>query len=66
MLARRGCRPEWAIRVFQNAQCVFFDVDSTLSNQEGLDELARYLGKYDQVSKLTEEYIELRYYQICY
>ena len=56
MLARRGCRPEWAIRVFQNAQCVFFDVDSTLSNQEGLDELARYLGKYDQVSRLTEEY----------
>lgn len=50
----RGCRPQWAIRALQRAQCVFFDVDSTLTDQEGIDELARFLGKYEQVSSLTE------------
>jgi len=32
---------------------VIFDCDGTLSSIEGIDELARYTGVYDQVSQLT-------------
>ena len=31
------------------ADCVCFDVDSTVSRQEMVDELARFSGKYEQV-----------------
>lgn len=34
--------------------CVF-DMDSTLINQEVIDEIARLFGLYDEVSKITEE-----------
>ena len=46
-----------AITALKQAQCVFFDVDSTIIRQEGLDEFARFLGKYDQIKKLTNTYI---------
>ena len=52
----RGRRPEAAIQALKHAQCIFFDVDSTITNQEGIDELARYLNKYDEVSAITEKY----------
>ena len=45
-----------AIQFLKHAQCVFFDVDSTIIQQEGLDELARYLGKYDDIQQLTNRY----------
>ncbi len=35
-------------------QLVFFDCDSTLSSIEGIDELARQKGKFDEVKRLTE------------
>jgi phosphoserine phosphatase len=35
-------------------QLVFFDCDSTLSCIEGIDELARQKGKFDEVKRLTE------------
>lgn len=34
---------------------VVFDMDSTFINQEVIDELARAIGKYEEVAKLTEE-----------
>lgn len=34
-------------------QLVFFDCDSTLSSIEGIDELARRKGKFDEVKRLT-------------
>ena len=34
---------------------MFLDVDSTLSNQEGLDELACYLGKDKAICEMTEK-----------
>lgn len=52
----RGCRPDVAIQALKQAQCIFLDVDSTITNQEGIDELARYLNKYDEVSAITEKY----------
>lgn len=35
-------------------QFVFFDCDSTLSSIEGIDELARHKGKFDEVKRLTD------------
>ena len=46
-----------AITALKQSHCVFFDVDSTIIQQEGLDEFARFLGKYDQIKKLTNMYI---------
>jgi phosphoserine phosphatase len=43
-----------ATHLAQKKLCVF-DMDSTLINQEVIDEIARLFGKYDQVSKITEE-----------
>lgn len=35
-------------------QLIFFDCDSTLSTSEGIDELARKKGKFEQVKRLTD------------
>lgn len=35
-------------------ELIFFDCDSTLSRIEGIDELARQKGKFEQVKKLTD------------
>src|SRR5512139_3381911 len=32
---------------------IFFDCDSTLTTMEGIDELARLKGQYDQIADLT-------------
>jgi phosphoserine phosphatase len=42
-------QPDWP-----GFELVFFDCDSTLSQIEGIDELARQKGKFDQVKKLTD------------
>jgi phosphoserine phosphatase len=39
--------------IWKTADCVCFDVDSTVCVDEGIDELARFCGKTEEVSKLT-------------
>ncbi|XP_045536569.1 phosphoserine phosphatase isoform X2 [Papilio machaon] len=41
--------------LFRTADCVCFDVDSTVIRDEGIDELARFCGKGDEVKRLTAE-----------
>lgn len=45
-----------ALIALKQAECVFFDVDSTIIHQEGLDELAHYLGKRKEIEELTNMY----------
>ena len=40
------------INAWKHADAVCFDVDSTVITQEGIDELARYMGKFEEVKKL--------------
>lgn len=44
-------KEDWAVRPLKLA---VFDMDSTLIEQEVIDELARSIGVYDKVSKITE------------
>lgn len=44
-----------AITALKQSQCVFFDVDSTVIAQEGLDEFACFLSKYDVISAITNK-----------
>ncbi len=39
--------------LWRSARCVCFDVDSTVSPEEGIDVLAAFAGKGDQVAQLT-------------
>ncbi|XP_026327441.1 phosphoserine phosphatase isoform X2 [Hyposmocoma kahamanoa] len=41
--------------LFRTADCVCFDVDSTVIRDEGIDELAKFCGKGDEVRRLTAE-----------
>ncbi|KOB71166.1 PxPhosphoserine phosphatase [Operophtera brumata] len=41
--------------LFRTADCVCFDVDSTVIQDEGIDELANFCGKGDEVKLLTAE-----------
>ncbi|XP_050685053.1 phosphoserine phosphatase isoform X2 [Leptidea sinapis] len=41
--------------VFRTADCVCFDVDSTVIQDEGIDELANFCGKGEEVKRLTAE-----------
>ena len=45
---------EW----LKKADAVCFDVDSTVINTEGIDELADYFGAGEAVAKLTKEAME--------
>ena len=47
---------ERIVSSLKRAQCIFFDVDSTIIKQEGLDEFARFLGKNEQIEALTKTY----------
>lgn len=38
----------------QNAHAICFDVDSTVTEEEGIDELARFAGVYEEVKALTD------------
>ena len=49
MPGRAIFQPDWPGFDF-----VFFDCDSTLSSIEGIDELARQKGKFNQVKQLTD------------
>jgi phosphoserine phosphatase len=44
-----------AKRIIQSADVVCFDVDSTVIREEGIDELAEFCGKGEEVSNLTRE-----------
>jgi phosphoserine phosphatase len=39
-------------------ELIFFDCDSTLSSVEGIDELARQKGKFDEIKRLTDAAME--------
>ncbi|CAH2048754.1 unnamed protein product, partial [Iphiclides podalirius] len=41
--------------LFRTVDCVCFDVDSTVIRDEGIDELAKFCGKGDEVKRLTAE-----------
>ncbi|XP_075977789.1 phosphoserine phosphatase isoform X2 [Anticarsia gemmatalis] len=41
--------------LFRTADCVCFDVDSTVIQDEGIDELAKFCGKGEEVKRLTAE-----------
>jgi phosphoserine phosphatase len=47
-----------AMENLANADCVCFDVDSTVITEEGIDVLAEYLGKGPQVAELTKKAME--------
>ena len=38
--------------IWRSADCVCLDVDSTVCRDEGIDELAKYIGVGDQVREL--------------
>lgn len=44
-----------AKRIIQSADVVCFDVDSTVIREEGIDELADFCGKGEEVANLTRE-----------
>ena len=44
--------------IWKTADCVCFDVDSTVCIDEGIDELARFCGKMEEVSRLTLQAME--------
>lgn len=50
-----GKQVEAASRLIEGTQIVCFDVDSTVIKEEGIDELASYCGKGDEVARLTKE-----------
>jgi len=47
--------PAEAAKIIHNSQVVCFDVDSTVIQEEGIDELARFCGKGQEVARLTKE-----------
>lgn len=44
-----------AVQIVRNSNVVCFDVDSTVIREEGIDELAKFCGKGDEVARLTKE-----------
>ena len=43
---------------FYDVESILFDCDSTLSSLEGIDELAKQMGVYDQLAPLTQAAME--------
>lgn len=44
-----------AAQIIRNSNIVCFDVDSTVICEEGIDELAKFCGKGQEVARLTKE-----------
>lgn len=44
-----------AAKIISNSKVICFDVDSTVIQEEGIDELAKFCGKGDEVARLTKE-----------
>jgi phosphoserine phosphatase len=55
---QHGTDVELAMHALSTADCVCFDVDSTVVNEEGIDVLADYLGKGQAVAALTLQAME--------
>ena len=53
-----GVDVAFAMQTLAESDCVCFDVDSTVINEEGIDVLADYLGKGAEVAALTKEAME--------
>ena len=53
-----GLHVPMSIEAFVNADCVCFDVDSTVIQEEGIDVLAEFLGKGPAVAQLTKQAME--------
>lgn len=47
--------PELAANIIKKSHIVCFDVDSTVIQEEGIDELADYCGKGSEVARVTKE-----------
>jgi len=47
-----------AVQALIDSDCVCFDVDSTVIDEEGIDVLADYLGKGEEVAALTKQAME--------
>ncbi|KAI6176161.1 O-phosphoserine phosphohydrolase [Aphelenchoides bicaudatus] len=45
---------QFARRIWRSADAVCFDVDSTVCQDEAIDELAKFVGKGDQVARCTQ------------
>jgi len=54
-LLDKSKNPQEAAKVIKNTQVVCFDVDSTVICEEGIDELAKFCGKGQEVARLTKE-----------
>jgi phosphoserine phosphatase len=55
---QHGLRVETALESLVQSDCVCFDVDSTVINEEGIDVLAEFLGKGEEVASLTKQAME--------
>lgn len=44
-----------AAQIIRDSQVICFDVDSTVIREEGIDELAKFCGKGEEVARLTKE-----------
>lgn len=53
LIKRKMASNEEVRRIWREADCVCFDVDSTVVTDEGIDELAKFLGKGNEVSNIT-------------
>ncbi|CAL4114081.1 unnamed protein product, partial [Meganyctiphanes norvegica] len=47
--SKKVCQTVW-----RNADCVCFDIDSTVIEDEGLDQLGKFCGKAEEIRKMTE------------
>ncbi len=53
-----GARPAFCLQALRSARVVMFDVDSTVSPDEGIDVLAASLGKGEEVAEWTRKYTQ--------
>jgi hypothetical protein len=53
-MSNSSSKPVDVINTLKSAQCVCFDVDSTVIQEEGIDVLAASLGVGEQVAELTK------------
>jgi phosphoserine phosphatase len=51
---RASWKNHWQQSTWPGFDFIFFDCDSTLSTIEGIDELARQKGKFDEVKRMTD------------
>jgi hypothetical protein len=47
-------REQYARRIWRSADAVCFDVDSTVCQDEAIDELAKFVGKGEEVARCTQ------------